>query len=209
MAIGAGVKVKICGITNFEDAEISVDAGCDALGFIFYRQSPRYISPEKAAEIISKLPRYIAKIGVFVNAREKNIKNIAKLCKLDMLQFHGNETVKFCNRFKKYKIIKVFKVKDRLDIKVALKYQPFAYMFDTLSKMKFGGTGESFDWKLVRHTDCLKKPVFLSGGLSQKNVKGAIKAAHPGWVDTCSLLENQPGKKDPEKVTKFIKAAKS
>ncbi len=203
------VKVKICGITNFEDAKNAVNTGCDALGFIFYRKSPRYITPKKAAEIIKRLPRDITKVGVFVNAREKNIKNVAKLCKLDMLQFHGNETAQFCSRFKRHRIIKVFRVKDSLDCKNILKYNTFAYMFDTFSKVKLGGTGESFDWKLARYAGCLKRPVFLSGGLSQKNVNGAIKAAHPGWVDACSLLESQPGKKDPEKVMKFIKAAKS
>lgn len=202
------VKVKICGITNLEDAKLAVDAGCDALGFVFYRLSPRYISPGKAAQIIRKLPRSVVKVGVFVNAREKNIKRIAKLCRLNMLQFHGNESAKFCDRFKEYKVIKVFRVKDYLDPKIVLEYKPFAYMFDTFSRKKLGGTGEIFNWKLVRHIECLKRPVFLSGGLDRKNVRAAIKAAHPDWVDACSSLEAKPGKKDANKVKRFISVAK-
>jgi len=203
------VRAKICGITNLKDALVSVQAGCDALGFNFYKKSPRYIAPLDAKEIIKLLPKRIIKIGVFVNAKEKSIRHIARACHLDMLQFHGNETPQFCARFKNLKIIKAFRIKNSLDLENVAKYKPFAYLFDTRDKLAFGGTGKSFDWKLIRHIGCLKQPIFLSGGLTEKNVKIAIKTVNPAWVDVCSSVESAPGKKDPQKVKNFIKAVKS
>ena len=202
-------KVKICGITNLKDAEAAVKAGCDALGFVFYKKSRRYVRPEKVKEITKKLPKRIAKAGVFVNAREKEILRIAKLCKLDILQFHGNESPEFCRKFKGYKIIKAFRIKDELDLKQVLRYKTFAYLFDTFVKSKIGGTGKKFDWKLIRHIDNIKRPVFLSGGLTAENVKQAINAVRPHWVDVSSSVEEKPGKKDHKKLTRFIRAAKS
>jgi phosphoribosylanthranilate isomerase len=202
------VKVKICGITNLEDARASVDAGCDALGFVFYKKSPRYIAPERARWIIKHLPPYIIKIGVFVNAREKSIRRIAKLCGLKILQFHGNESPQFCAKFKDYKIIKAFRVGDSIDLKELLKYKVFAYLFDTLIKLKIGGTGKKFNWELISRLDGLKCPIFLSGGLHAKNVKEAIKTVHPDWVDACTCLEMRPGKKDHKQVREFVSAAK-
>jgi len=199
------VKVKICGITNLRDALISVDAGCDALGFLFYKKSPRYIAPQEAKEIIRNLPCSVTKIGVFVNAKEKCVKSIAKICSLDILQFHGNESVEFCRKFKHYKIIKAFRVKKKIDFAKILRYKTFAYLFDAFSRAKFGGTGKTFDWCLLAD---IKHPVFLSGGLNANNVNRAIKRAHPAWVDASSSLEVRPGKKDPNKVKKFIQAAK-
>jgi len=201
-------KVKICGITNLEDALASVNAGCDALGFIFYKKSPRYIKPQEAYEIIRQLPRSIIKIGVFVNARENYIKEIARICRLNMLQFHGNESAAFCDKFKDYKIIKTFRIKDKLNLKKILKYKPFAYLFDTFVKSKIGGTGKSFDWELIRHPGGLKRPVFLSGGLDEKNVECAVKTVCPRWVDVSSSVELRPGKKDQKKVKRFIQAVK-
>ncbi|MCM8780116.1 MAG: phosphoribosylanthranilate isomerase [Candidatus Omnitrophica bacterium] len=203
-----GVKVKICGITNLEDAQASVDAGCDALGFVFYKKSPRYIAPERAKKIIRGLPQRIIKIGVFVNEKEKFIKRIAKACCLDMLQFHGNESAEFCSRFKVYKIIKAFRVKNKIELNKIKKYRVFAYLFDTFVKSKIGGTGKTFDWKLLGRLDTLNKTIFLSGGLTAKNVKAAIKAVRPDWVDASSSLEKSPGKKEHKKVRTFIKAIK-
>jgi phosphoribosylanthranilate isomerase len=201
-------KVKICGITNLEDALSSIKAGCDALGFAFFKKSPRYIEPEHVREIVAKLPADIIKIGVFVDAREKDIRNISKMCKLDMLQFHGRETPDFCKRFKGCKIIKAFRVKDEVDPRRISKYKAFAYLFDTYVKSKAGGTGKRFDWKLIRHIGKLNRPVFLSGGLTAGNVESAIKIACPDWVDVCSYVESKPGKKDHKKIKKFIAAAK-
>lgn len=213
------VKVKICGITNAEDALAAVDAGCDALGFVFYNKSPRYIRPQKAHEIIKRLPPAVIKIGVFVNAKEKYILQVARRLGLNMLQFHGQESPQFCRKFKNYKIIKTFKLgagagkcsvatKNRLDPQNMLQYRPFAYLFDTYSRIKAGGTGKHFDWKLVRHMGRLERPVFLSGGLSAGNVLKAIKSVRPQWVDACSSLESSPGKKDHMKIKKFIETVK-
>jgi phosphoribosylanthranilate isomerase len=202
------VKIKICGITNLEDAVKSVQAGCDALGFVFYRKSPRYIEPERAREIIKQLPAHIIKMGVFANAREKDVKRIAKICKLDVLQFHGNESPEFCSRFRNRRIIKAFRIKEGLDSQSLLRYKPFAYLFDTFVESKLGGTGKKFDWRLIRHICDIKQPIFLSGGLTEDNVKEAIECARPDWVDVSSSLEASPGKKDHKKVRSFIKIAK-
>jgi len=202
------VKVKICGITNLEDALAAAYAGCDALGFIFYKKSPRYISPQKAAAIIKRLPSGLIKIGVFVDATDKFIERVAKLCGLDMLQFHGSETPVFCARFRGYRIIKAFKLKHGFNPADVLRYKTFAYLFDTYSPLKIGGTGKKFNWKLVRHINNLKRPVFLSGGLSAGNVQKSIKCVGPQWVDASSSLETSPGKKDHKKVKKFIETVK-
>jgi phosphoribosylanthranilate isomerase len=202
------VKVKICGITNLEDALASIDAGCDALGFVFYKKSPRYIGVPAAKKIIKQLSPLAIKIGVFANAKEKTIKRIAKTCHLDMLQFHGNESPDFCQKFKGYKVIKVFRIKNKIDLPQISKYKTFAYLFDTFIKSKIGGTGKKFNWSLLKHLSPLKQPVFLSGGLTAKNVKKAIEAFRPAWVDASSSLEKYPGKKAHKKVEAFIKAAK-
>ena len=198
------VKIKICGITNLEDALNSIKAGCNALGFVFYRKSPRYITPKKASRIIKHVPAHILKIGVFVNAEEKTIKRIAKLCNLDMLQFHGNELPEFCQKFKGYKIIKAFRVKDKIGLGNLLNYKTFAYLFDTFVKSKMGGTGKKFNWARIRHLKGLRKPIFLSGGINTKNVTKAIKQVRPDWLDISSSLETKPGKKDYNKVKEFI-----
>jgi phosphoribosylanthranilate isomerase len=202
------VKVKICGITNLEDAQAAVKAGCDALGFIFYKKSPRYISPRKACQVIAQLPAQVATIGVFVNSRQKTVKRIAGFCRLSMLQFHGNESPAFCRRFKGYKIIKTIKVKDKIDVQKLLRYDVFAFLFDTWAQDQMGGTGRQFDWSLLKHLSGIKAPLFLSGGLSQKNVKRAVRLYRPDWVDVSSSLERRPGKKDHGRMKKFVQAAK-
>jgi phosphoribosylanthranilate isomerase len=191
-----------------EDALSSIEGGGNALGFVFYKNSPRYIAPARARDIIGQLPRNIIKVGIFVNSEEKTIKHIAKLCGLGILQFHGNESPEFCKKFKGYKVIKAFRVKDKIDLTRILKYKTFAYLFDTFIKFKAGGTGKKFNWELLSYRDELKRPVFLSGGLTDKNVKEAIKIVHPDWVDVSSSVEIRPGKKDHRKVKEFIKAVK-
>lgn len=202
------VKVKICGITNLEDALIAVNAGCDALGFNFYHKSPRYITPEEARAIIKKLPKSIIKIGVFVNAREKTVKQIADYCGLNIVQFHGHESVKYCNKFKGYRIIKVFHIKNKIDIAKICTYRTFAYLFDTYLPGRAGGTGKSFNWHLARHLKGMTRPVFLSGGLTKENVSKAIRYVNPDWVDVCSSIELFPGKKDEKELLEFVRAAK-
>lgn len=206
--VNVNVKVKICGITTLEDAVFSIEGGCDALGFIFYKKSPRYITPEKAGDIIRQLPPHILKIGIFVNAREKDVKHIARMCGLDMLQFHGRETPEFCDRFSDYKIIKAFRIKDKVDYRNICKYKCMAFLFDTLMPEKIGETKKPFNWNLISHISKIRRPIFLSGGLHAKNVKDAIGVIQPDWVDVSSSVEISPGRKDHKKVKEFIETAK-
>lgn len=193
-----------------KDAKNALDSGCDALGFVFYKKSPRYLNARKACDIIRNLPKRAVTIGVFANAKEKTIKNIAKSCGLDILQFHGDESWEFCRRFKGYRIIKAFKVKDKIDLPRILRYKTFAYLFDAFTKSKPGGTGKRFNWKLLGELDGLnrRRPVFLSGGLNENNVRQAIKTVRPDWVDVSSSVEITPGRKDLKKVKRFIEIAK-
>lgn len=203
------VKVKICGITNLEDALYAASHGADALGFVFYKKSPRYIKPEKAREIIKYLPKTITKVGVFVNAREATVRKITDNLKLDVLQFHGDESEDFCSRFRDFKMIKAFRVKDEIDLAELSNYGVWAYLFDSFSEEKFGGTGKRFNWKTLSCLKSLKKTIFLSGGLNPGNVKKALRAFSANWVDASSSLEIYPGKKDSVKIRKFIRNAKS
>lgn len=198
------VKVKICGITNLNDALAAQEAGADALGFVFYSQSPRCIKPLAARKIIASLSKKIKKIGVFVNPSLAYAMRIAGHCGLDMLQFHGEESPSFCQNFPEYKVIKAFRIKNKESLESILEYKKVHYyLFDAFHKSAFGGTGRKFNWALLR---CLqvKKPFFISGGLTTDDVTGAIIALHPDWVDVSSGVEISPGIKDKEKIRNFI-----
>lgn len=204
------IKVKICGVTNTEDAWASVGAGCDAIGFVFYKKSPRYISPQKAMVIARHIGSRIIKVGVFVNAKERTIRRIAKMCKLDLLQFHGDETVDFCRKFKDYKIVKAFRVNAKIDFKNILRYKTFAYLFDAFDKARPGGTAKKFNWRLL--SGCkgvFKRPIFLSGGLNKYNLRKAIEIVRPDWIDVSSSVEIRPGEKDCKKIKEFIRIARN
>ncbi|MDD4953624.1 MAG: phosphoribosylanthranilate isomerase [Candidatus Omnitrophica bacterium] len=202
------VKVKICGITNLEDALAAADSRADALGFVFYRKSPRYISPLEARRIIKVLPARIKKVGVFVNAKTQTIKSIAGSCDLDILQFHGKESPEFCRGFSGYKVVKAFRLKDAIDPEQILRYKTFGYLFDTFIPGKPGGTGRRFNWNLLSKLDKMKQQIFLSGGLRACGIKDALKITRADWVDVSSSVETRPGKKDRRKVKEFIRAAK-
>ncbi|MCK9594710.1 MAG: phosphoribosylanthranilate isomerase [Candidatus Omnitrophica bacterium] len=203
------VKVKICGITDLKDGLAAIEAGCDALGFVFFRKSKRYVTEKKAKAIIAGLGADIIKVGVFVNAREDRIRRIARSCRLDMLQFHGNEAPQFCARFKGHKVIKAFGVKGEMDFAGIEKYKTFARLFDSISGSRMGGGGKKFDWRhLSGQGQLSKKTVFLSGGLDERNVRKAINIVRPEWVDVSSAVEKTPGRKDPAKMRRFIRMAK-
>ena len=203
------VKVKICGITNLEDALASFFSGAAALGFVFYKKSPRFIQPEKAARILRILPKKIKRVGVFVDEKASTVKKIAKLCGLDMLQFHGKESPQYCKQFNGYKVIKAFRISKPQDLEGASKYKTFAYLFDSFSKARLGGTGNKFNWKILAQAARIKPIVFLSGGLTAGNIKQAVKLVKPDWVDVSSSLELKPGKKNHKKIQKFIQKVKS
>ena len=161
-----GVKVKICGITNLDDALVAAKAGADALGFLFYKESRRYISPRKTKAIIAQLPKKILKAGVFVNAQEKEIRWADELCRFDLLQFHGDEPPEFCAVFGDKRIIKAVRAQRKRDIRQALRYNTYGILFDTYTRGQYGGSGETFDWELVRDFErekirfLLHRPIF-------------------------------------------------
>ncbi len=202
------VKVKICGITNQEDAVMAAQAGADMLGFIFYKKSPRYITPQKAKDIMSALPAHIQKIALFVNEEKQVISDILnQIREIDMLQFHGDETPQMCNAFNKM-IIKAIRVKGKSSLKDMTKYKVNFFLLDAFKKDTYGGTGLNFDWQLALDAKKYKVPVILSGGLNPDNVKEAIGQVLPYAVDVSSGVEYSPGRKDASLVKKFIERVK-
>jgi phosphoribosylanthranilate isomerase len=202
------VKVKICGITNLEDALASFFAGADALGFVFYKKSPRSISVIRAQNISKILPKNILRVGVFVNENPAKEKKIAQACHLDMLQFHGQESPAYCRKFKGYRIIKAFRIATQEDLDNLSAYKTFAYLFDNFSDEQLGGTGKKFNWKILAQSARIKPIMFVSGGLTAGNAGLAVKLLKPDWVDVSSSLESKPGKKDHQKIQRFIQALK-
>jgi phosphoribosylanthranilate isomerase len=200
------VKIKVCGITNFEDASKACFYGAYALGFIFHKKSPRYISPSKARKIIDQLPPFITPVGVFVDLSERAVKDICRFTGIRTVQFHGKEDPSYCNRFKDCKVIKVFRVEDEVLLSNVERYNVDAYLFDTFKQDQHGGTGEVFDWRLLEGVK-FKKPVILSGGLNSENVKQAIEAVKPQVIDVCSGVEKSPGVKNPRLIRAFFDIA--
>jgi len=197
------VKVKICGITNYKDAAAAVDMGADLLGFNFYPKSPRFVPPEKAREIISRLPGFIDIVGVFVNAPLEQIRETMDLCQLNWVQLHGDENPQFCSLFLSLnvKTMKALRVKDRNDIQQAENYFTDAILLDAFNPEKYGGTGLTFDWNIVGH---IGKRIFLAGGINPDNAPEAINLGVYG-IDVCSGIEAEPGKKDHKKMKKLFK----
>jgi phosphoribosylanthranilate isomerase len=200
------VKVKICGITNIDDALLAADAGVDALGFVFYAKSPRCITPEQAAEIIRALPPFILTVGLFVNAGSGFVNTTAEGCKLDRIQLHGEEAPPFCDRIER-PVIKVFRVKDAASLESMKDYRVAGYLLDAYSPNAHGGTGLSFNWELAKIAKRYGR-IILAGGLTPDNVRRAIEVTRPYAVDVSSGVESSPGRKDPVKVMKFIQNAK-
>lgn len=201
-------KVKICGITNYEDAAHALILGADYIGFNFYKLSPRYVDEAEVKKIIGKMPNSVKKVGVFVNDKLDAVKKIAEDSNLDLIQLHGDETPEYCNQLKKEtqkEIIKSFRIRNESDINKIKKYNVDYYLFDAYGERLYGGTGKTFDHGLLKN---IKKDFFLSGGLNAQNVKRAIKIAKPFAVDTASGVEKNSRKKDTKKMEAFIKAAK-
>ena len=196
-------KVKVCGMTNLEDALLAVNLGAWALGFIFYKKSPRYISPSKVQKIIQLLPPFVTSVGVFVNQKEGAVKDIAKFCGLNTLQFHGDETPHYCQRFRDYKVIKAFRIKDGFDISGLGVFRVSAYLFDTYQENAYGGSGKTFNWDVIKDKK-LNAPMILSGGLNPQNVRIAIETVKPYAVDVSSGVEKSPGKKDAALLREFF-----
>jgi len=199
-------KVKICGIKTLSDAKFAVDYGADAIGFVF-AESIRNVSKEKARAIVQKLPPFVTTVGLFVNDTAENIKAICRFCGLDAIQLHGNERPALLNKLKDFKTIKAFRIRNEKDISPIRKYKPDAILLDGYSENKMGGTGTSFDWKIVKSIRT-SIPIIVAGGLTPLNVSRAIKIVKPYGVDVSSGVESGPGKKDKKLIKKFIDAAK-
>ncbi|MEE8422955.1 MAG: phosphoribosylanthranilate isomerase [Thermodesulfobacteriota bacterium] len=200
------VKVKICGITNEKDALLACNAGADALGFVFYERSSRYIDPVQAGSIIKKLPPFITTVGVFVNQDYAYVKHVGGVAGIDLFQLHGDETPEFCLRFGN-SAIKAFSVKDHATITGLSEFKVSAYLLDTFQEGIAGGTGKVFNWNLAGEAKKFGR-IILAGGLSPENVKEAVRKVQPYAVDVSSGVESEPGKKDEEKVRAFIHKAK-
>lgn len=199
--------VKICGITNLDDALLSVEAGADALGFIFYDQSPRAVKPLAVRRIVEYLPRHVTKVGVFVHAAPKDVSAVCREVKLSAAQLYGKQTQAELRELETG-VIKAFQVGKGFDVRILSRYSVDAFLLDTLVKGKAGGTGKTFDWNIAQKATKYGK-VILSGGLNPENVSEAVRFVRPYGVDVCSGVEARPGKKDPNKVTEFIQRAKT
>jgi phosphoribosylanthranilate isomerase len=203
------VKIKICGITNLADALLAAELGADALGFIFYPQSPRNVEPEAARAIIAQLPPFVAAVGVFVDEAAATVRDLAARVGLDWVQLHGQESPEYCRGLGN-KMIKGFRIRDEKSLRELEPYRDAvqAFLLDTYKPGQVGGTGEVFDWQLAREARKYGR-IILAGGLSAENVAQAINIALPDAVDAASGTEARPGKKDPAKLRAFFKAVRS
>jgi phosphoribosylanthranilate isomerase len=201
------VHVKICGITNLEDAMASVEAGASMLGFNFYRRSPRYLEPLAAGRIVEKLPRGIMCVGVFVNEPKEEVERIAREAHLSAVQLHGDESPTYCRDLKKFFVIKALRVSHDFQPEQAALYETDAVLLDGFTDQAYGGTGRGFDWSIGMRTRLLVEKLFLAGGLDPTSVATAIASVQPYAVDVCSSLESLPGRKDHGLLRAFIRAA--
>lgn len=196
-------RIKICGITNKEDALEAAHLGVDALGFVF-AESPRRVIPSMVQEIVELLPPFISRVGVFVNEERGKVKEIAARCHLTSLQFHGEEPPSYCEGFRE-KTVKAFSIKDEAILDTIPEYEVDAYLLDSYSPSRYGGTGNTFDWDIARKIKKFGVPIILSGGLDPDNVKEAIERVRPYAVDVGSGVEVEEGKKDTEKLEDFVR----
>jgi phosphoribosylanthranilate isomerase len=211
-------KVKICGVTNLEDAVYAAECGADAIGFIFYQKSPRFIERKTAKEIIRNLPPFITPVGVFVNHDIEDVIKTVHECRLNTAQLHGDESSDYCSKiplsspFSKggvggIKVIKAIRVESENSLKKMTGYGVSAFLLDSYSENSYGGTGKTFNWELALKAKEYGR-IILSGGLTKDNIKDAIEKVRPYGVDVSSGVEEMVGKKDKEKVREFIKRVK-
>lgn len=203
-------KIKICGITNIEDARRSAELGAYALGFNFYQKSPRYITPDEVYKVCEQLPSGALKVGVFVNDSLNNILEIAKAVRLDAVQLHGEEAAEFSADLKRASdlmIIKAFRVSPDFVAEQVLDYDVDAILLDAFSRNAHGGTGHTFDWEVAKIVSTNFPKMFLAGGISPANIAEAIDTVAPYGIDACSSLESSPGIKDERKLRDFFAKA--
>jgi phosphoribosylanthranilate isomerase len=195
------MTIKICGITNAEDALAAAAAGATAIGFNFYPRSPRYIAPQRAAEIAT--PAGVRRVGVFVNEPAARVEEIARIARLDVAQLHGDERP--ADYPAALAIWKAVRVTEDFDLSLYAECGAEALLLDGPASGLYGGAGIAFDWSVGGA--CFSLPIILAGGLDASNVARAVALAHPWGVDACSRIEASPGKKDHKKMTEFLQAA--
>ena len=200
--------VKVCGITNAGDARFAAEQGATALGFIFYSGSPRCVTPQDAAMIAAVLPKTVLRVGVFVDEEPEQIRTIAALIGLDVVQLHGNETPAVCEKLSDLRIWKAFRVAPGFNVGGLKVYPCEAYFLDAASNGAYGGTGRTFPWSIAVEAKRHGR-VILAGGLDRDNVGEALRQVAPHGVDASSRLERRPGVKDPDKVKAYLEAALS
>jgi phosphoribosylanthranilate isomerase len=202
------VRVKICGLTNLNDALAAVEAGADAVGFVLYKESPRCISADQAQEIIRQLPPFVTTVGLFVNQPTHWVRVMAERSGVDALQFQGDETPDYCEAFSQ-RAIKAIRVRDRDSLAAMLEYRVRAFVLDAYREGEYGGTGETFDWALAAEAKAYGR-IILAGGLTPENVAEAIRRVRPFAVDVSSGVEGSvKGTKDHGKIRAFVQAAKN
>lgn len=205
------MRIKICGITNREDAEVAVAAGADALGFVMYRKSPRWVEPAVARSIVAGLPPFVLAVGVFVNEEAESVRALMDECGFALAQLHGNESTLYCQNLSR-PALKAIRLKDRATFLALADFQGCAnvrgVLIDAFSDQAYGGTGQTVDWTLAEEA-ARSTPIILAGGLSPANVAGAIQMVRPYGVDVSSGVEKSPGKKDYHKLKAFIEAVRS
>ena len=201
------LKVKICGNTSYEDAALALDLGAEAVGFIFYDKSSRYVAPSAARDIIRRLPPFAVKVGVFVNEFDVEVvRSIARLCGLNVIQLHGGESPEYCALLPEYSVVKALRVGDGFDPAHVRDFPTSAVLLDAFDPDTYGGTGRLFDWSMAVASKQYAR-VILAGGLKTENVAQAIKMVKPYAVDVCSGVEAKPGQKDKLLMRSFMQEA--
>jgi len=198
------MRVKVCGLTSYEDAALALDQGVDALGFNCYPRSPRYITPPEVRAIVRRLPPFAAAVGLFVNVgNPAELAETARCAGVHILQLHGDESPDYCRQLSGWILIKAIRIGKSLAQESLADYPAQAFLLDAKDDVLFGGTGKTFDWSLAVGITKLR-PIILAGGLHAGNVGDAIRAVQPYGVDVCSGVESKPGKKDPAKLREFM-----
>lgn len=200
-------KIKVCGIKSLKDALSAAEYGADALGFVFYGKSPRYIEPADAAAIIKKLPPFVTPVALFVNAHEDSVMAVLDETGIEVLQFHGDETPDYVSSFSQ-RTIKALRIKDEKSLSYIHNYDVNAILADAYSPDAYGGTGQTFNWKLLSSLQSSER-IILAGGLGPENVAEAIRKVRPYAVDVSSGVEASPGVKDHDKLRRFIEEVRS
>ena len=197
-------RVKFCGFTHQDDVAQAVALGADALGFVFYGPSSRYVSPEHAQTLTRSVPAFVTRVGLFVNEEAETVQRIFEIARLNLIQYHGEESPEFCDAIG-LPYIKAFRVRKGMDLRPEMDRYPNAsgFLLDAYVKGQPGGTGERFDWELIPQSHA---PIILAGGLTPDNAKDAIDQVAPWALDVSGGIETKPGRKDPDKMARFMNA---